>query len=107
MMMMIFHFFFFSPIRGLHLNIFTTSLFNSPFAYLQAKLFFPEKEQKKIFPIKNFFGKVLAESGYFHLQGTCTCLLEWQATFTFSILLGRVVRKLNNANPRLDCNQGF
>ena len=86
MMMMIFNFFF-SQIRGLHLNLFTGSIFNSPFAYLQVKLFFPEKEQKKIFPIKDFFGKVLAESGYFHLQGTSTCLLEWHATFTFTILL--------------------
>ena len=41
----------------------------SPFAYLQAKLFFSEKEQKKIFPIQKFFSKLLAESGYFHLQG--------------------------------------
>ena len=64
-----------------------TSPVNSPFAYLQAKLFFPEKEQKKIFPIKDFYAKVLAESGYLHLQGTCTCLLEWHATSTFTILL--------------------
>ncbi|XP_067048086.1 epoxide hydrolase 1-like [Acropora muricata] len=59
-----------SQIRGLHLNMFSTSIMYSPFEYIQAKLFFPEKEQKKIFPVKDFFFKVLAESGYFHLQAT-------------------------------------
>ena len=50
--------------------MFSISIMHSPFEYIQAKLFFPEKEQKKIFPVKDFFFKVLAESGYFHLQGT-------------------------------------
>lgn len=61
-----------SHIRGLHLNIFLT-VFQGPLPYIQAKLFFPEKEQKKIFPIMNVLFKMLREGGYFHLQGTCPC----------------------------------
>ena len=49
--------------------MFTASIVYSPFEYIKAKLFFAEREQKKIFPIKDYFYKLLAESGYFHLQG--------------------------------------
>lgn len=59
-----------SQVRGLHLNMFTASIVYSPFEYIKAKLFFAEREQKKIFPIKDYFYKLLAESGYFHLQAT-------------------------------------
>ena len=61
---------FYSQVRGLHLNLFSTSILHSPFEYIQAKLFFSEKEQKKIFPVKDSLFKMLAESGYFHEQGT-------------------------------------
>lgn len=58
-----------SHIRGLHLNMFP--LFNkNPLSYIQAKLFFPEKEQQKIFPISKVLIKILREGGYFHLQAT-------------------------------------
>ena len=59
----------------------------SPFEYIQAKLFFPEKEQKKIFPVKDLFFKVLAELGYFHLQGTDK--LNLIQSFALAIILFR------------------
>lgn len=59
-----------SQIRGLHLNLFAT-IFRGPLSYIQARLFFPEKEQKKVFPIMNVLVKMLREGGYFHIQGTC------------------------------------
>ena len=59
----------------------------SPFEYIEAKLFFPEKEQKKIFPLKDFFLKVLAELGYFHLQGTDK--LNLIQSFALAIILVR------------------
>ena len=61
-----------SQIRGIHLNFFGT-IFRGPLSYLQAKLFYPEKEQKKIFPVMNLLIKMLREGGYFLLQGTCPC----------------------------------
>jgi len=42
-------------------------------SFIQAKLFFPEKEQKKVFPVMNLLIKMLREGGYFHIQGTCPC----------------------------------
>ena len=60
----------FSHVRGLHLNMVITVPPYGPLSYIQAKLFFPESEQTKVFPIKNKFLKTLMESGYFHLQGT-------------------------------------
>ena len=61
-----------SQIRGIHLNFFGT-IFRGPLSYLHAKLFYPEKEQKKIFPVMNLLIKMLREGGYFLLQGTCPC----------------------------------
>ena len=61
-----------SQIRGIHLNFFGT-IFRGPLSYIQAKLFYPEKEQKKIFPVMNLLIKMLREGGYFLLQGTCPC----------------------------------
>lgn len=61
-----------SQIRGLHLNMFGI-IFRGPLSFIQAKLFFPEKEQKKVFPVMNLLIKMLREGGYFHIQGTCPC----------------------------------
>lgn len=60
-----------SQVRGLHVNMLVTgSALRSPFDYLKAKLLFTEREQNKIFPLKKHFSKLLAESGYFHIQAT-------------------------------------
>lgn len=63
-------FIFSSHIRGLHLNMFPVFEKN-PLSYIQAKVFFPEKDQQKIFPLSKLVIKILREGGYFHLQGTC------------------------------------
>lgn len=63
-------FIFSSHIRGLHLNMFPV-FDKNPLSYIQAKVFFPEKEQQKIFPLSKLVIKILREGGYFHLQGTC------------------------------------
>lgn len=62
-------FIFSSHIRGLHLNMFPV-FDKNPLSYIQAKVFFPEKEQQKIFPLSKLVIKILREGGYFHLQGT-------------------------------------
>lgn len=58
-----------SQVRGLHLNYFGT-MFRGPLSYIQAKIFYPEKEQKKIFPVMNMLIKMLHEGGYFLIQAT-------------------------------------
>ena len=73
-LLVLFWMFFCSQIRGLHLNM-VGVVFRGPLSYIQAKLFFPEKEQKKVFPVMNLFIKMLREGGYFHIQGTCPCKL--------------------------------
>ncbi|XP_028405820.1 epoxide hydrolase 1-like [Dendronephthya gigantea] len=62
-----------SHIKGIHLNMFVTGPPYGPFSLISA-YFFPSwslgSEKHKIIPLKDFFGKLLWESGYFHVQAT-------------------------------------